>query len=89
MLVKVYRGDRWRWKNGPSARSDLGGRHGGVFAPNECGRGGTLARLQSIRTMVIEPELRAHGGRLFKVMDDGLLVEFASAVRALECAQAI
>jgi adenylate cyclase len=50
---------------------------------------GTLARLQSIRTMVIEPELRAHGGRLFKVMGDGLLVEFASAVRALECAQAI
>jgi adenylate cyclase len=46
----------------------------------------TLARLKTLRTTLIDPALAAHGGRLVKTTGDGLLVEFASAVEALNCA---
>jgi TolB-like protein len=49
----------------------------------------TLAKLQSLRTDVIEPAIAKHSGRLFKSMGDGFLVEFASAVQAVEAARAI
>src|ERR1044071_2141889 len=50
---------------------------------------GTLARLQALRTEVIEPQIAKHAGRLFKSVGDGFLVEFASAVQAVDCAIAI
>jgi TolB-like protein/Flp pilus assembly protein TadD len=50
---------------------------------------GTLARLSSLRSEVIEPQLAKFGGRLFKSVGDGFLVEFASAVQAVSCANAI
>ena len=50
---------------------------------------GTLAQLQALRTDVIEPAIAKHAGRLFKAVGDGFLVEFASAVQAVEAAQAI
>jgi adenylate cyclase len=50
---------------------------------------GTLARVRALRTDVIEPLAATHGGRLFKAMGDGFLLEFASAVQALQCAIAI
>jgi len=50
---------------------------------------GTLALLQALRTQVIEPAIGKHAGRLFKAVGDGFLVEFASAVQAMEAAQAI
>jgi adenylate cyclase len=50
---------------------------------------GTLAQLQSLRTTVIEPQIAAHAGRLFKSMGDGFLIEFASAVQAVSCAKEI
>lgn len=50
---------------------------------------GTLARVRTLRTSVIEPMSATHGGRLFKTMDDGFLLEFPSAVQALRCAVAI
>ena len=50
---------------------------------------GTLAQLQALRTEVIEPAIAKHAGRLFKAVGDGFLVEFASAVQAVEAAQAI
>ena len=50
---------------------------------------GTLARLQALRSSVIEPAIAKHAGRLFKAMGDGFLVEFASAVQAVEAARAI
>ena len=50
---------------------------------------GTMARLRTLRTEVIEPLLAEHRGRLFKAMSDGFLAEFSSAVRAVTCAQAI
>lgn len=45
---------------------------------------GTLAALKERRKRILEPVLRAHGGRVVKVMGDGVLVEFASAVNAVK-----
>ena len=50
---------------------------------------GTLAQLQALRTEIIEVQITKHAGRLFKSVGDGFLVEFASAVQAVSCAQAI
>ena len=50
---------------------------------------GTLAQLQTLRTDIIEPAIAKHAGRLFKAVGDGFLVEFASAVQAVEAARAI
>ena len=46
----------------------------------------TLTSLRSLRTKILEPKLREHGGRLVKTMGDGFLVEFGSAVNAVSCA---
>jgi TolB-like protein/class 3 adenylate cyclase len=50
---------------------------------------GTLARLKALRKELIEPLIADHHGRVVKLMGDGALVEFASAVDAVECAVAI
>jgi adenylate cyclase len=50
---------------------------------------GTLDRLRTIRTEVIDPSIATHNGRTFKTTGDGLLAEFASTVDALRCAQEI
>ena len=50
---------------------------------------GTLARLQSLRAKIIDPKIAEHGGRIVKTMGDGVLVEFPSAVTAVENALAI
>jgi len=47
---------------------------------------GTLAALKAVRRDLIDPRLADHGGRLVKTTGDGLLVEFASAVDAVNCA---
>jgi len=47
---------------------------------------GTLAALEARRKEVLEPLLAAHHGRIFKVTGDGVLVEFGSAVNAVQCA---
>ena len=47
---------------------------------------GTLARLRAHRRDCLEPALAQHGGRLVKLIGDGALVEFASAVDALSAA---
>ena len=47
---------------------------------------GTLAALKSRRKQLLQPLVAKHHGRVFKVTGDGVMVEFASAVNALQCA---
>src|ERR1700746_1498285 len=46
----------------------------------------TLSRLNALRRELIDPTIAAHSGRVVKLMGDGVLVEFASAVDAVTCA---
>ena len=46
----------------------------------------TLSRLNALRSELIDPSIAAHSGRIVKLMGDGALVEFASAVDAVTCA---
>jgi adenylate cyclase len=46
----------------------------------------TLSRLNALRRNVFDPTVAAHSGRIVKLMGDGALVEFASAVNAVSCA---
>ena len=46
----------------------------------------TLSRLNTLRRELIDPAVAAHSGRIVKLMGDGALVEFASAVDAVTCA---
>src|SRR4051794_13419163 len=47
---------------------------------------GTLAALKERRRTILEPVLRTHVGRIVKLMGDGVLVEFPSAVNAVKAA---
>ena len=46
----------------------------------------TLAALKERRKAILEPVVRGRGGRIVKVLGDGVLMEFASAVNAAEAA---
>jgi adenylate cyclase len=46
----------------------------------------TLSRLNALRRDLINPAIAANSGRIVKLMGDGALVEFASAVDAVTCA---
>jgi TolB-like protein/Tfp pilus assembly protein PilF len=50
---------------------------------------GTFERLRAHRKELFEPEIAQFHGRVFKLMGDGLLAEFASVVDAVECAVAL
>ena len=50
---------------------------------------GTLMALKACRSEAIEPAVQAMGGRIFKLVGDGVLVECSSVVNAVECATAI
>src|SRR5258708_37536031 len=52
----------------------------------EADEAGTLAALEDRRAKVLEPLLDRHRGRVVKLMGDGVLAEFASAVNAVHCA---
>src|SRR5262245_44206994 len=58
----------------------------GYSALMERDEAGTFARLKAGRKELFEPEIARHHGRIFKLMGDGLLAEFASVVDAVECA---
>jgi len=47
---------------------------------------GTLAALKERRTLILQPTVREHGGRIVKFLGDGVLMEFASAVNAVTAA---
>src|SRR5262245_54282639 len=50
---------------------------------------GTFTRLRARRKDLFEPCIAKHNGHIFKLMGDGLLAEFESAVEAVECAVAL
>jgi adenylate cyclase len=45
---------------------------------------GTLAQLKSLRTELIDPKIAEYGGRIVKTTGDGILIEFPSAVDAIQ-----
>jgi len=47
---------------------------------------GTLTALKGHLEKLIEPKIAEHNGRIVKLMGDGLLAEFSSAVEAVQCA---
>ena len=47
---------------------------------------GTLAALKERRRAIVDPLVKKHRGRIVKLMGDGVLVEFGSAVNAVACA---
>ena len=49
----------------------------------------TVARLKAHFESLIRPEVEAHGGRVVKLMGDGALIEFPSAVEAARCSLVI
>jgi len=46
----------------------------------------TLVDLKQCRQTIFDPQIAAHRGRIVKTTGDGLLVEFASVVDAVDCA---
>lgn len=49
----------------------------------------TLADLKRFRRSLVDPEIVAHRGRIVKTSGDGMLVEFASVVEAVDCAVSV
>jgi adenylate cyclase len=52
----------------------------------EIDEAGTLAALKLRRAQVLQPLVDKHHGRIAKVMGDGVLIEFSSAVNSVACA---
>ncbi len=47
---------------------------------------GTVERLKSLRSELVQPRITDRKGRIVKLMGDGLLAEFPSVVEAVDCA---
>ena len=58
----------------------------GYSALMERDESGTFECITTIRKELFEPDIKQRHGRIFKLMGDGLLAEFGSAVDAVECA---
>jgi adenylate cyclase len=52
----------------------------------ELDEAGTLTAVKTLFAAIIEPKVRQYHGRIVKLMGDGALIEFASAVDAVTCA---
>lgn len=55
----------------------------------EADEAGTLAAVKLRQKGIVEPLVREHSGRIVKLMGDGVLIEFSSAVNAVNCALAL
>src|SRR5262249_17113467 len=60
--------------------------YGRLMQHDETGR---LPALKPRRKELLDPLIARHHGRIFKVVGDGVLVEFGSAVNAVQCAAAL
>ncbi|WP_436642447.1 adenylate/guanylate cyclase domain-containing protein [Microbaculum sp. FT89] len=60
--------------------------YSGLMATDEAG---TLAALKTYRFEIFDPAIAKYGGRIVKLMGDGSLVEFPSAVNAVQSAMDI
>ncbi|MBV9540884.1 MAG: tetratricopeptide repeat protein [Alphaproteobacteria bacterium] len=58
----------------------------GYSALMEADERGTLERLKLNRSKIFDPLVARNGGRTFKLLGDGALVEFPSVVAAVDCA---
>ena len=52
----------------------------------EADESATLAALKNRHKGIFEPLVSKHHGRIVKLIGDGLLIEFGSAVEAVQCA---
>ena len=52
----------------------------------EADEAGTMTTLKTLRRELIAPRMATYGGRVIKLMGDGMLAEFSSVVDALACA---
>jgi class 3 adenylate cyclase/tetratricopeptide (TPR) repeat protein len=55
----------------------------------EADEAGTLSAIHDLHQQVLDPLLTQHHGRVFKLVGDGILAEFGSAVDAVACAAAL
>jgi len=55
----------------------------------ETDEAGTFGRLRGRLNALVGPRIAEHSGRVFKLMGDGVLAEFASVIDAVECAAAL
>ena len=55
----------------------------------EADEASTIARQKAHRAELIDPKIADYHGRIVKTTGDGLLVEFASVVDAVDCAIAV
>ena len=74
--------DRFERKLAAILAADVAGYSRLISADEE----GTLNRLKEYRKGLIDPKIATHQGRIVKLMGDGILIEFPSAVAALRCA---
>jgi adenylate cyclase len=78
---------RSRWSLRAAKSDRLLGR--GYSRLMERDEAGTLERLKANRSDIFDPHVATHGGRTFKLMGDGALVEFPSVAAAVNCALAV
>ena len=79
------------------ARENMGRRLAAILSADVVGysrlmgmdEAGTLGALRVHRAELIDPTIVEHNGRIVKLIGDGLLVDFVSAIDAVECAVAI
>ena len=83
-MMRFPQGNELTWNAGLAAifAADVAGYSRLIGADEE----GTIERFKAHRRELIDPKIAEHQGRIVKTTGDGLLVEFASPVKAVRCA---
>src|SRR5271165_2638048 len=85
MACGLSTASRSRWQHRNNGLRSCYVQDPGYLCPNNA----LTPRLRALRKELIDPEIGAHRGRIVRIMGDGILVEFASAVDAVRCAVAV